>query len=774
MPYTTFPTGAFRARGLALAAAMLIALGMGAWAAESSTLTTIKAIRALPEATVRQGLPVTFEATVTYYNPGDVDLFVQDEGEALYVESTPGLKLAPGDRVLVRGKTRSSFNVDVLGESVTVLHHGELPKPVDATFEQLIRAERDCMLVTVKAAVRSADIMRVGNQHYLYLRLLMRGGYVDATVVGGDRDELKGLLDADVEVTGAVSGVFDSKMQQIGSLLEVPSPAQVKILKRGETSVDSLPLTPMDKILSAYSVIDLTRRVRVEGTITYYQPGSAVVLQNGNSSLWISTRTNEPMQVGDFAEATGYPDERSGFLALYDGQVEDTHAFKPVEPQQAIWRDLADWSSGNARGHQNDLVSIEGRVVAEVREQSQDELDLISDGKLFNAIYRHPLRDPLLPPLRKIPVGTTIRVTGICTLVQGGTTDPSVPEVPFNILLRSFDDIVVIASPPLLNVRNLVFLVGLLVVMLLGAGAWGWILERRVRYQNAEVAYSESRRGRILEDINGSRPLAEILEQITELVSFTLHGAPSWCQIADGARLGNCPPDVTPFRVVSEPIPARSGAPLGTIYAAFDQRAKPRTDEQEALSRAVSLAALAIETRRLYSDLVHRSKFDLLTDVHNRFSLEGYLSEQIEEARRHAGIFGLVYVDLDHFKQVNDLYGHLAGDQYLREVAARMKRQLRPRDMLARLGGDEFAVLLPEVRNRGELEEIAHRLKTCLSEPFQGDEYVIRGSASIGIALYPEDGTNRDSLLSSADAAMYVNKYSSREAAETSSPSGQH
>ena len=161
---------------------------------------------------------------------------------------------------------------------------------------------------------------------------------------------------------------------------------------------------------------------------------------------------------------------------------------------------------------------------------------------------------------------------------------------------------------------------------------------------------------------------------------------------------------------------------------------------------------MAIETRHLYTDLVRRSEFDLLTDIHNRFSLEGYLKGQIEEARQNATIFGLVYIDLNDFKQVNDGYGHHFGDLYLQEVASRMKHQLRGADMLARLGGDEFAVLLPKVRNRAEVEEIAHRLERSLDEPFAAEGYVVHGSASIGIALYPEDGSTKDSLLSAADA----------------------
>jgi diguanylate cyclase (GGDEF)-like protein len=750
-------------RTLALALAMGSVFSPTAEGAEPGTATTLRGIRALTKDEARSGVPVAFEATVTYYNKSDVDLFVQDGGDAIYVEAKPNEDLVPGDRVLVRGKTRDSFTADVLSESVTVLHHGALPSPVPADFQQLIRAQRDCMRVTVRAKLRSADMVNFEGMHGIYLRLLMDEGYIDATVVGSDVSTLKRMLDDDVEVTGVVSGKFDSKMQLIGILLEVPSVADVKVLKQAETNPESLPITPMDQVLYHYSVRDLTRRVRVRGTITYYEPGSAVVLQDGAKSLWISTHASDPMRVGDVADATGFPDARNNYLAMTDGEIRDTNVFEPVSPQPATWRQLTAWNTGDPDGHQNDLVSFEGKVVTAVREEAQDEFVLVADHKLFTAIYRHPPANRSLPAMQQIAPGTLLRVTGICMVVQSNTIDTTAQEVPFNILLRSFDDISVIAQPSLLSIRNLIILVAILLVLLFAAGSRGWVMERKVRRQNAEVAYIERRRSRILEDINGARPLAEILEQITELVSFKLRGAPCWCQIADGARLGNWPPNLAQLRVVQEPIPARSGAPLGTMYSAFNSLTKPHAREQETLFMAAALATLAVETRRLYSDLVHRSEFDLLTDIHNRFSLESYLEKQIDNARQDASIFGMIYIDLNDFKQVNDIYGHQVGDLYLQEVATRMKRQLRPADMLARLGGDEFAVLLPKVHNRGEVEEIALRLQRCLEEPLSAMGYAVEGSASVGIAFYPEDGTTKDSLLSAADAAMYVNKHMRRE-----------
>lgn len=755
--------------GSALTWSLILAVVIGlsgyaeSCAAEPNAVTSLHAIHTLSKAQARAGLPVAFEATVTYYNTSDVDLFVQDGNEAIYVETKAYEKLAPGDRVLVRGKTRDSFTTDVVSDSITVLQHGNPPKPVAADFDQLIRAQRDCMFVSVRATLRSADIVNFGSMHGIYLKLMMDGGPIDATVVETNANKFKDLLDAEVEVTGVVSGKFDSKMQLIGILLEVPSIDNVKILKPAATNPDSLPITPMGKVLSGSYVHDVTQRVRVKGTLTYYQPGSGAVLQNGTESLWIATRSSVPLRIGNVAVATGFPDAREGFLALADGEMQDTNIFEPVQPRLATWRQLSMWNSGDPDGHQSDLVSFEGQVVAAVREGSQDEFVLSSEGKLFTAVYRHPPVDRPLRPMLQIPAGTRVRVTGICMAVQANSIDPTQQEVPFNILLRSFDDILVIASPPLLSVRNLILLVGILILLLFAAGARGWLIERKVRRENASMAYIERRRSRILEDINGARPLAEIIEQITELVSFRLRGAPCWSQIVDGAQLGNCPTNLAAFRVVHEPISAHKGPPLGSIYAAFDPLTKQSAFEPETLFAAAALTSLAIETRRLYTDLVRRSEFDLLTDIHNRFSLEGYLEKQIEDARQNATIFGLVYIDLNDFKLVNDVYGHQVGDLYLQEVSSRMKRQLRGVDMLARLGGDEFAVLLPKIRNHMEVEEISHRLERSFDMPFSAEGYVVHGSASIGIAIYPEDGTTKDSLLSAADAAMYVNKHIRRE-----------
>ena len=737
-----------------------------AWAAAPAPITTLRALHALTNAQASKALPVAFEATVTYYSPRDIDLFVQDGDFAIYVEAPRGLNIQPGDRVRIQGKTRASFRPEIFNDSVTFLGHDNLPAPYAATYPEMIRSELDCRRVVVHAQVRSANIVTFGTTT-TYLELLMDGGYIDANVVGSDPAILKQLLDAEVEITGTVAGKFDSKSQLTGILLEVPNLGGIKILKHPESTVDSLPVTPMDEILKGYSAFDRSQRVRVHGVITYDQPASAVVLQDGAKSLWISTLDENQMRIGDLADATGFPDARDGSLVLTHASIKDSGVAAPIAPRAVTWNELT--SGVDAF----DLVSVEGKVVTAVRQADRDEYVMVAEGHLFSAIYRHPDSLPgfQLPSMKLVPQGAKVRVTGVSMVYYG--SDPFVGPVAFDILLRASDDIQVIAGPSLLSVPNLVFTVVFLLLIVGAAGVRGWTLEHKVRRQTAVIAARtefearlERRRSRILEDINGSKPLAEILEEIAAMASMTLGGAPCWCEIVDGARLGQHPALSDGLRFVREEITGRSGAVLGTFFAAFDSQKAARADEAEALGIAARLATLAIETRRLYSDLVRRSEFDLLTDVHNRFSLDRQLEGCIGVARDTASNFALIYVDLDHFKKVNDHYGHRVGDLYLQEVAARMKRQLRGGDMLARLGGDEFAALLPLISSRVQADEIALRLERSFDEPFEVDGYTLRGSASVGVALYPEDGTTRDSLLSAADAAMYVTKHTRDKVAE--------
>ena len=174
----------------------------------------------------------------------------------------------------------------------------------------------------------------------------------------------------------------------------------------------------------------------------------------------------------------------------------------------------------------------------------------------------------------------------------------------------------------------------------------------------------------------------------------------------------------------------------------------------------------------IFSDISERKKsreridflahHDSLTELPNRALLNDRLEMAINTAKRRSEKVGLLFIDLDRFKNINDSLGHAAGDQVLRQTAARLSAAIRTDDTVARLGGDEFVVLLPRVRDERSLAEVAIKLREQLLLPYILEDMPLHLSPSIGIAVYPDDGDTPSTLIKNADAAMYLAKEKGR------------
>ncbi|ATH82364.1 diguanylate cyclase/phosphodiesterase [Ectopseudomonas mendocina DLHK] len=165
-------------------------------------------------------------------------------------------------------------------------------------------------------------------------------------------------------------------------------------------------------------------------------------------------------------------------------------------------------------------------------------------------------------------------------------------------------------------------------------------------------------------------------------------------------------------------------------------------------------ALLSQSLARANAELTELALHDGLTKLPNRLLLEDRIGQSILKVQRNGGHFALLFMDLDGFKPVNDAFGHHIGDQLLVAVAQRLRANLRAQDSLARIGGDEF-VLLAELRQADDAASVAGQVVSLLSQPFRVDEHELRVSTSVGIAVYPGDGSNQQELLINADAAMY-------------------
>jgi diguanylate cyclase (GGDEF)-like protein len=208
----------------------------------------------------------------------------------------------------------------------------------------------------------------------------------------------------------------------------------------------------------------------------------------------------------------------------------------------------------------------------------------------------------------------------------------------------------------------------------------------------------------------------------------------------------------------SLPLRLSDGKTAGTLTVYSRLFGAPDENDRELLDSAVRLASLVVDVRRMHRELMANAYEDELTGVANRRAGEIRLEEAIVRARERDGSFAVLWIDLDRFKRINDLYGHTRGDEVLREVSKRIAMHAGVNGSVARMGGDEFLVLLESCQGEDHARETAGELAALIGEPMQlGSENATVG-ASIGITLYPRDGETPDELERHADAAMYQAK----------------
>lgn len=166
------------------------------------------------------------------------------------------------------------------------------------------------------------------------------------------------------------------------------------------------------------------------------------------------------------------------------------------------------------------------------------------------------------------------------------------------------------------------------------------------------------------------------------------------------------------------------------------------------------------EQKKLHQQLEHLAHYDLLTNLPNRLQLQTFFKREIAKAKRHNRQIAVFFIDLNKFKEVNDQYGHSAGDILLKSVSERLAASVREEDFVARFSGDEFVVVISEFDDKGVSQNIAEKIKSALGEPYNILGNSMNNTASIGVSFYPADGENASELLEVADQRMYKAKQS--------------
>ncbi|MGX4770031.1 EAL domain-containing protein [Bradyrhizobium guangdongense] len=210
----------------------------------------------------------------------------------------------------------------------------------------------------------------------------------------------------------------------------------------------------------------------------------------------------------------------------------------------------------------------------------------------------------------------------------------------------------------------------------------------------------------------------------------------------------------------STPVKAKDGRVIATFAFYYRESRAPSKWHRRIVEACVDLGAFAIERKEARAEIARLAYHDILTGLPNRAQLRHLITTAID-ACPTGGHVALAFLDVDHFKDVNDTLGHAAGDELLVQLAQRLREQIGPEDILGRLGGDEFVVLLPH-RNAQDAERVAAGITDALAAPLRLGSKLMPMSASIGISLYPDHATDIDTLMQQADAAMYMAKQAGR------------
>lgn len=717
-------------------------------------LTTAAAVHDLSQEEAGRSLPVHLIATVTYSQPDYRRLFLSDATGSVFAFAQLSKDVQPGDLVDLTGTTIASSRAAISNTTVRLIAKGHLPHPVPADFRRMQSGDLDCQYVSITGSVRSITLEPSGGSLVAELLLMVPGGLIRVGIEDYRGIDLDALVDSEVSVSGVVGGIFNGRNQLVGTILYLTDKRELTVLKRPKLGLAELPLTPIDKVLPSRYNINLSQRVRVRGSVTFYQAANSIVIQNGAESLFALTNEAKQVALGSVVDVVGFADNRGYGPMLEDAEILPTGRSEAVSPA-ALTYDQA------LSGEESDnLITLHGTVLSELHGEVYDSMVVLVEQHPVNVSLwsKHGARLP------DLAVGTSVAVTGICRL-----TAPSAWEnlLLFQLNMRESSDIKVLAQPSWWTVTHMLYILGVLLSISVIVTGWALALRQRVSMQRERIQHTmrmERERSRLLEQINSELPLENLLEDICSSIGSLISDVECSCELLDEDAMEVASPrPVTqaPETLFEAVLTGTAGHQVGVFRVKNAASRSLSKEEQETIAIGASLSNLAVNQRKLYQRLNYHSTHDQLTALPNRRLSDMHLEKVFRAAMQGGQRIGVVYIDVDKFKQVNDKHGHRTGDLYLQQIARRLSAMVRARDLLARIGGDEF-LLTAELSSLEDGEAYKKRLQSCFDECFILEGVTIYGSASIGIAVYPDHGATREDLQRHADMEMYAAKQSDR------------
>jgi len=588
----------------------------------------------------------------------------------------------------------------------------------------------------------------------------------------------------------------------------VPDADKIRILEAGPADPFALPAWPIGR-LHQFNWSGLPgHRLKVQGVVTARFPGNDLYIADQSGSAYVATTHTSQLRPGDRIQVVGFPE-----VVDYRPVVQDAiYRIDGSAPPPAAVSIAA--NEGLNDKHDSTLVTVKGLLRALSVIPDGRLLTLDSGGIVFSAV----LRSRQVEQSFSFRDGSLLQITGIGLIERDAEgvaqsfeirlrspEDVALIESPTSWTLgRAF---LVMSTLIAITLGILVWLVIVrrqvkaqtkdLVVKTVKLELANQTTQKALQVAR-EAESLEVDRQRVLELVARDEPIERVLDQLA--VTTAAHCSSAVCAIVvklgESQQVSSVPPLPDDWQSVLKQIrigsiSVRAGfhelrqfsqdpvwehllqahlpcrfqifrsAPIlvdgrmAGVIAAFFAHQNPSDAQAELLGSFGKLAGLALERRSLYEQLSFRARYDLLTGRPNRPHVYERLDAEAVLAVENGSLLGVVYIDLDGFKNVNDIHGHAAGDKVLQEVAARMILNVRRGDTVGRIGGDEFVMVLPRLGSASDAKRIAALISAALREPIHFNDQALSVDASFGISLCPLDGESPDGLLKVADAQMY-------------------
>lgn len=744
-------------RGFALLfACLLVAPALCAESESAAVLRTVGAIRNVTQAQVQQSLQAHVHAVVTYYDNVSPNLFVQDETGGIWVDmrGVAAPPPRPGEFIDLVGAVDFGFSPYIAHPQWTVAGEAPFPKPIPLVYERAATGSFDAQWVEMDGVVRSFVQQVQGD--VLIIDVATPTGAFKVKIPDYRSGFPLHLVDAKVRIEGVCSSDFNQRNQLVAFHLLVPSLDHLKVLVPQPANPFGIGTSPISSIRRFSGDLPDVHRVKVVGIVTARFPGKGLYVMDATGGMYVETQDGSPVQPGDEVEVLGFPEAGDYSPVLKSGSIRMTGKHSALMAMDLTGR------AALKGGADAQLVRIRSTVRSVHTHGDNLVFGLETpDHVSFDAVLPKPAAQLNLPQ-----PGSTVVLTGICSVKTDGNGNPEL----FEIVLSDPGNIRVVASPPWLTAGRALKILSLLALLAISGVVWVAFLRRQVNRQTAIIERNLKAKASLEE-----RYLRIFQRNITGLYVAHVSGSIVDCNDACARILGFADrEDLMENRAAADEVTQQLH--LVTNSESLTEHRFQRRDGTWAwaLSSArvvsngdgvqvIEGALLDITDRKLAAERIQvLAYYDSLTGLPNRSLLQDRLSHSIAGARRRKERIGLLFLDVDAFKTINDSLGHSQGDLLLEAIAERLKACAREQDTVARLGGDEFVIVVDGVKDPAETSLIAERVFREMSTGFTIGDRTLNVTCSIGISMFPEHGEDVETLIKHGDAAMFSAKAAGR------------